>query len=285
MFKTFVKGDYDLQGYGIPEVFESEAKGIVKETFDDIKVVLKVPVVNFVFRALAHYPDFLVLAWESVRANLLTVNMEQAAEHLRQINITAQVPVIDWGHYYDEATLNHIKKVVYVFRYVNPKLLLMLSSWSESLANRPIRGLTTYPQFIKPGIINGLPDIQLVHIPEAPEQVQNLLFNIAKGHRTFDVASDFRALAYYPKFLSTSWPSLKRYVKTAEYDLFSAQLKKQAIQIAHKQMPFSVDMDRGKLEQLYTPAEIAGIFGLVSLFHQFIPGLIIDSEFFWRILN
>ncbi len=44
--------------YGVPEVYEQEAKENLEEIYQDIQAVLKVPVVNFIFRTLALYETF-----------------------------------------------------------------------------------------------------------------------------------------------------------------------------------------------------------------------------------
>lgn len=62
-----------VDSYGIPEIFDQEASGPLKDLYSDIQYVLKVPVVNFIFRTLALYEPFLSLAWEQVRPNILTI--------------------------------------------------------------------------------------------------------------------------------------------------------------------------------------------------------------------
>lgn len=273
-----------MNPYGIPEVFETEAKGQVKEVYEDIKYVLKVPVVNFIFRALANYPEFLAEAWEQVRPNMLTTNMEKAAAHLRTPEITGYVPTLNWEHYYNQATLHQIQQTLFIFYYVNPKLLLIASAWAESLGNRPINGQAEVKGAIHPGIIDGLNPVELIHVPDASLKVRKLLKDIAKTHRAFDVASDFRALAYYPHFLEKTWEKLKSYVQTTEYDLLKAKLNSRSISFAHHNMPYPVTINRSGLSRIYSPAQIASIMGLVSLFQNFLPWLIIDGEFIRRTL-
>jgi|GEM_PF-4261760 len=45
---------HDHDRYGVPEVFEHEASGRVHLIYKDIKYVLKVPIVNFIFRTYQH---------------------------------------------------------------------------------------------------------------------------------------------------------------------------------------------------------------------------------------
>ncbi|QDP41994.1 halocarboxylic acid dehydrogenase DehI family protein [Radiobacillus deserti] len=271
-----------MRTYVIPEILESEATGRIKEVYEDIKEVLKVPVVNFVFRALAHYPTFLELAWEQVRPNMLSVNMEQSASRLQYPGISSVIPILPWSQTYPTYILEQIRGTVDIFRYVNPKLLLITSAWIEALSNRPIKGSGKQIGYIEPGINPMFPRIDLLHPIEADVPLQALLFDIAKTHQAMDVASDFRALARYPAFLKETWHYLKPFVKSSNYPILESRLKKRAVQAAHRHMPFPVIINRSQLEGIYEPKDIAGIMGLVSLFHSFLPGLILDVEFIQR---
>lgn len=114
-----------MSQYGIPEVFESEAEGMVKDIYNDIKYVLKVLVVNFIFRALANYPEFLAQAWEQVRPSMLSVDMEHAANRLRHPYISFPVYPVNLLGKYDLSTIKQIREELFVFRYVNPSFCLL----------------------------------------------------------------------------------------------------------------------------------------------------------------
>jgi hypothetical protein len=271
-------------GFGVPEIFEYEAQGILRGVYHDIQYVLKVPIVNFIFRTLSLYDRFLVLAWKQVRPNMLTLNMEKASEQLRYPIISWDIPTIRWENYYSQQTIDTLRKVIFTFNYVNTKLLLIASAWVECLSNRPIQGNKPLEGYIEPGIIPSLPKIDLVHICEAPIPVQHLLLDIAKKHHSFDVASEFRALANYPEFLSISWNHLKKLVGTEEYELMSSNLKSTSITLV-QDMPFPVIINRGMLESSYSMRDIAGIMGVVSMFQNFLPNLIIDGEYLRRIIS
>jgi hypothetical protein len=284
MRNLFLNGNERENGFGVPEIFEYEAQGRLRGVYQDIQYILKVPIVNFIFRTLGLYDRFLVPAWEQVRPNMLTLNMEKAAEQLRYPDIPWDVPVIRWEEYYNQQTIETIRKIIFTFNYVNTKLSLIASAWAESLGHRSINGNQQIEGYIEPGIIPGLPKIDLVHICEAPVPLQHLLLDISKTHRSYDVASDFRALANYPEFLSLSWSHLNKYVGTEEYELMSSELKSKSIKLAH-QMPFPVTINRNTLESCYSMRDIAGIMGVVSMFQSFLPALIIDGEYLRRIIS
>lgn len=277
-------GDEIMKGYGVPEIFESETSGTLKAVYQDIKYVLKVPVVNFIFRTLAWYEQFLITGWKQARPNMLTFEGMNAAGQLRNPRLNVNVPHIDWTQYYPIGTIERIRSTVSVFNNVNPKLLLIASSWAESLSNRPNSGLNKVKGMINPGIPKGAPSIDLVHIPTASIPIRQLLLDIANKHHTYDAASDFRALAHYPQFLRTSWMSLREYVGSSDYNQMNAKLLSDSIKLT-KSLPYRVNLNRSDLEQYYSKQEIAGVMGVLSMFQNVLPGLIIDCEYFRRILQ
>ncbi|MFD1361864.1 halocarboxylic acid dehydrogenase DehI family protein [Lentibacillus salinarum] len=270
--------------YGVPEIYKQEAYGDLANIYEDIQTVLKVPVVNFMFRTLALYDTFLGTAWTQVRANMLTVEMEKAADKLRYPDIDVKAPEINWETIYNLSTIEQIKRIIFTFNYVNPKLLLIASAWAESLGNRSIQGTQSYDGDIAPGVFHGLEDVHLVDICHATPDVQSLLVDIVKKHRAFDAASDYRALANYPVFLGKSWESLKPYVGSDDYHLLGADLKQQSIELVHDRMPFPVTINTDYLYQIYSPREMAGMMGIVAMFQNLLPDLIIEGEFFRRMI-
>lgn len=272
-------------GFGMPEIFETAAQGNLATVYKDIKYVLKVPIVNFIFRTLAFYDVFLGTAWMQVRPNMLTAEMEKAAQEIRYPRISAVLPAVDWNSLYDKDTIQKIKGIIFTFNYVNPKLLLIASAWSERLGYRPISGSGKMSDFIEPGIIPGLPNIHLVKIKDSSSQVQSLLMDIIKKHSAFDAASDYRALANYPQFLSISWNNMKPYVGSEEYTFLKEKIKAKSIESVHNRMIYPVSINTNDLSRFYNSREIAGLLGIISMFQELLPGLIIEGEMFRQMIH
>lgn len=114
--------------------------------------------------------------------------------------------------------------------------MLIVSTWAESLSNRPIIGRKPAKGFITPGVWKNLSPIKFVNVQDASSAIQDIFSDIMEKHRAFDVASDFRALAKYPMFLSDSWNQLRNYVGTEEYNRHIGDLKEQSILYAHQEM-------------------------------------------------
>ncbi len=273
-----------LKCYAVPEVSEDCASGPLRELYEDIKLVLKVPVINSVFRTLACYDRFLFLAWNQIRPSLLTLNFEEAAETLRHFNISVVNPITDWHIYYSDIQINIIINIIRSFNYANAKLLLMVCAWAESLSERPIYGAGNNKGRIKPGVIPEFPDIKLIEFNETPLNIKELYEDIAKTCCEFSIASDFRVLANYPSFLIESWKGLRPYVNSQEYRELKSGIKSKAVELIHS-MPFAVTIDKEILEKLYTPKDIAAIIGFISMFQDTLPGLIINGEFFKKIIE
>ncbi|EDL66117.1 halocarboxylic acid dehydrogenase DehI family protein [Bacillus sp. SG-1] len=271
-------------GYGVPEIFENETYGNLELIYNDIKYVLKVPIVNFIFRTTAFYETFLTMAWHQVRPSMLTYKMEREAENLRNPTIEFEVPTFYLSNYYSIAEAKNLIKTIDIFNYVNPKLLLICSAWAESLAGRSISGGTSTVGAISPGVWPGLPEIEMVKIEETSYKNQQLLLDIAKTHQSYDAASDFRALAKYLEFLSEGWRCLKTYANTEEYTVTASRIKSQSIEMAH-QMPYPVWINRDILSNYYSDRDIAGIMGVISMFQDLLPKLIIDGEFFRKMIK
>lgn len=273
-----------MDGFGVPGVSTNEATKTLQALYEDIQHVLKVPVVHVIFRTAALYESFLQIAWKQVRPNMLTTNVKKAAEMLRYPALHVQVPHVDWSYYYREPTLARIRSTLFIFNEMNAKLLLIASAWAESLSNRSNPGGQQVNGTVKPGMLPGLSSVDLIHIPDAPPPVRSLLLDIAEQHHHPDVASDFRALAHYPQFLRTSWIHLRRFVGTSEYFLLREKLKVQSIQLT-KDMPYPVTVNRERLAPHYSNAKIAGITGIIAMFQNLLPDLIIDGEFLRRMLT
>ncbi|MCP8615686.1 halocarboxylic acid dehydrogenase DehI family protein [Salirhabdus salicampi] len=269
--------------FGIPEVFEDDVTGSLHYLYENMKHVLKVPIVNFMFRTLAHYDAFLHMAWKQVGPNMLTVTVENAAKELRFPNISFQAPKINFS--LDDLHRSQLRDVIFLFNYVNSKLLLISIAWEESLGYRPVLGGKETLGIIQPGILEGLPNIRFVQFKQATPFTQQLLMDIMREKRSYDVASDYRALANYPEFLHFSWRHIKPFLQTNEYTLKKHELRRKARELVHNRFPYPVTFTPEHLHTLYNPKEVAGILGVIYMFSNFIAELIIDGECFRRIIE
>jgi hypothetical protein len=74
----------------LPEILEGEAAGTLAQTYDDIRTILAVPVVNLIYRHLAVEPGRLESIWAELRPNLahpathvLATELARSADRVR----------------------------------------------------------------------------------------------------------------------------------------------------------------------------------------------------------
>lgn len=105
-----------------------------------------------------------------------------------------------------------------------------------------------------------------------------------KKKHAYDAASDYRALAIYPDFLDITWNHIENYIESEEYVLVANKVKSNAIKLVHEQMPYPMSITPEFLYPMYTPREVAGIMGIISMFSSFIGNLVVDGELFRKLL-
>ncbi len=83
----------------LPEIMPDEADERIQPIYEDIQRTLRVPFVNFIFRTLAMYPEFLEAAWEGINPSIRTRAFEAAADELRTRALLHCLPdtsSVDW---------------------------------------------------------------------------------------------------------------------------------------------------------------------------------------------
>lgn len=271
----------------VPEVFEGEARGRLRKLYHHIRTTMHVPIVNYLFRVLAHYPSFLRYAMEISRPNLLSPSFERAADELRAVAVPEHVR-LQLPAYVTHRDLRGAASILPVFHYVNPKLLLLAAAWYEALSERPPLGrppqLAAEEGFVPPGIPSRFPkQVPLMRIESAPAHLQHLLKNIVDTHRGFGPASDYRALAHYPTFLSAAWTQIQPHVRSDWYRDASDRLLQQAHALAHT-LPHPLLLTPGRLQKTLSEREIASALGIIAMFRHLLPDLILDIELMTRLL-
>ena len=119
------------------EVMPDEAAEDVRAVYEGVRTNLRVPFVNFVFRALANYPSYLTFAWARLEPCLLAFRFEEASDALRAGALLEPVPDalgVDWGSLGD---LGQIRGFTDTIHYALPKLLLVVNALDEGLAGEP----------------------------------------------------------------------------------------------------------------------------------------------------
>ena len=264
----------------IPEILEGESRGRLRKLYHQIKTTMHLPVVPYLFRTLAFYPSFLQYAVETSRPNLLSHAFEEAASELRAIP-PPEVEVAPLPPYVTHRDLRGAASLLPVFHYANAKELLIATAWYEALSGRPVAGNGTplnEGEFLPPGIPSVFPrPIPLVRVESASLHLQALLKQIVDAQRAFGPATQYRALAQYPTFITGAWHEIYPCLHESWYQEQRRHLLARAQVLAHR-LPYPLPLSPMRLRQVLSPREIASCIGLIAMFRDLLPNLILDIE-------
>lgn len=210
------------------EVMPDEAGEEVRAVYEGVRANLRVPLVNFVFRALANYPSYLTFAWARLEPYLLTSRFERASDALRARALLEPVPDVagvDWGSLGDLGRIRGFTDTIY---YVLPKLLLVVSALDEGLMGEPGTANGPVEAAVRPGVAKGTMMLPMVTTGEASGRLREILEEIRGRHGHPDVASYYRGIANWPPFLEAAWERVGPLVGAPAY----AERKRELLEAA-----------------------------------------------------
>lgn len=204
---------------GLPEIMPEQAGGRVRLIYEDIQATLRVPFVNFIFRVLANYPDFITTAWTNFAPFLRTLALERAADRLRSSALLEPVPNSADVHWSAVGELERIRPFTDTIHYVLPKLLLVATAFDEGLRERDApRGNMEIPAAGIPyGVAAGATRISMVDPAAMEGELPSLFRDIKEKHQHPGVASYYRSLGHWPKFLEAVWTRVEPLVGSPAY--------------------------------------------------------------------
>lgn len=264
------------------EILEEQATGRVKEIFDDIKQTLRISLVNYIYRALAVYPEFLDLAWTQIKPNISTYHAERGADEIRakgRLDVADHVnQLLQLGLSKEDQV--EVERVIDTFNYVNPKGFLNVTTWRMSLEGSPVGGATVAPSDLRQiprGIPSGMATLQMVERKKAPHDVAEVYDDIVATLRHGGVPSVYRCLGRWPPAVKLAWQIMKPILLSREFHSRADQLHELAVD-AVKGFPYTVDVSRERLrrELGYNNDSIIQISSILDTFHALIPNVIVQ---------
>ena len=123
----------------LPEVPESEAAGTVAETYEDIRRVIGLPLVNLVYRTLAVEPGRLERIWRELRPNLLHPVAASGAAELASLgaapaSVVSIPPSALAAAGVDQEELTLAAATLDVYSHANPRNLIALLALLQGTA-------------------------------------------------------------------------------------------------------------------------------------------------------
>lgn len=107
--------------------------GRLQPVYDDIQETLRVPLVNYLFRALANWPDYLERAWPALAPGLGSRGLERGTDMLRSAAVLTppEGDRPDWKRMGDMPAIEAFTDTIH---YVLPKLVIVATCLDLELA-------------------------------------------------------------------------------------------------------------------------------------------------------
>ncbi|PWK05047.1 halocarboxylic acid dehydrogenase DehI family protein [Tumebacillus permanentifrigoris] len=153
------------------------------------------------------------------------------------------------------------------------------------MSERPIYGQGIEDAFWPPGVLPHFPrHIPLFRFEDTPKAVRRDLVQIVDAHGLFAPPDLYRALAYYPTFLSGAWDRLHPCAESPLYDEASRNLLRHAQQLAHA-LPHALPLSVQRLLLQVSEREVAAGLGIIAAYRQVLPRVMLDVEAMSRLFT
>jgi len=272
----------------IHPVPEYEADGQLKDWYDDMKKVLRVPWMGVVTMAYAHYPTFFETLWTALRPlcesaayadagyRIRAAAEEGAAQHLAPPPIAHRLA--DMG--YAPREIQNVRDMIEIFSHGNAAyyaLVMMTTLLIEGYAlgeqGEPKR------KNMSQAIEAGVPFVLMeAHHADAPTRA---VFEDVKATLGLPfVNTDYRALARWPSYFALAWADLKPHIGTAEHRAVAEAVHNVA-RTCVLNLPSPPGLHSAKLQAAAAKdAPLEEVQAMCRLFHTLIPGLMTNVAFF-----
>lgn len=269
-----------------PQVDHHQATGELAAVYEDIHSTLRLPWVAFAIRVLAQFPHFVPAAWTALKPHISTRYAERGADLIRQAAIVPGAAPPDprprlLARGWSTAQIGALQAALDGLNYGNPKYLLLIMAWNEAWNDRDAGGRAGGPlgrdaEPLPYGLPAGLAKFHLVDPDRAPPEVQALLRRVRDAFLHHGPASDYRVLAAWPDYLEMAIEdALEPVALGAAFDETARRIR--AVAREHVR-GFAAPGGVGwrSIQDKLSPAEIAGITGLLFLYTRFIADVTIS---------
>jgi Halocarboxylic acid dehydrogenase DehI len=258
------------KGNRLRRIPESDAHGQVKQVYDDTKLALGLPYVDFVFQAFGRYPTFLELHWRSLKPVVESQQFFDLAERLRADGYTRvhsyfRVPDLcaEIGSLgLDAATRKEITSVVDLYHYGRALVLLTLAAQYQAF-EAPVGQDTTrilpasHPVFSETPV--------LIEEEAAPPSTRRIFDELKHNLHLPFLPGEYRAFARWPVFLEAYWQSLKPVIESPVYEGSQHALRETAFSLA-SEFPCPVKLSISDLSEAgMSDADITSVVRITEL--------------------
>ena len=212
---------------GPVEIPETEATGVIRELYEDIKVTMNIGMINLIYRRMASVDGVLEWFWHAVRPVLVSGEVDRALSSLTSDldwRIVPEAPAsslssLDLG----DREVENLIRVVEDYNRGNSLNLLLLTAVGERLrSGGPIVGVLSAAK--KDPLVKPLDLPSIVPMSDMSQETASLVralsAPISPAHQPL-IPSLFRHLARWPGFLAVVSPYLADMISSGELSRMS----------------------------------------------------------------
>ncbi len=267
----------------LSEIMPDQADGALYRVYEETRQTLRVPFVNFIFRVLANYEDFLVPEWDRLRPWARTMRFEREADAIRSVALLDPAPALAGADWPTIGDLGRIRPFTDSIHYVLPKLLLLATAMDEKLGEkRPETGQLAasdagFDDVLPCGVAADSLAVPMVDPEQANPALRDLFDRIKTRHAHPGVATYYRSLGHWPAFLETAWDRIELLVGTPAYEACKQVVIERAL-TAFSTVPAHHERDALGAIHCNLPAGVVGdLRAALAVFRfRLIPDLLLD---------
>lgn len=262
-----------------------QAEGRTKDLYDEIRDTLGISWVPDMFQAFAAHPRYLEVAWRELRALVGRAGFERAADDVRRIGHEAigRFPPADHVDLLRSqrfaGDFAEIRRVVEAFDHTDPRLLVMATALHDAFQRKPVGTSSSLDAAQRVTVPAFRDQMTFVHPSEAEGPARSILEEIRQDEELSFVAQDYQALARWPDYLDLAYHDLKPHVGTPEHTRAVLEIRNRA-GVAMGELPGPIYLDPDDVNRVLDSAEMPRVRALVGLFHDLMPGLVLNLAFF-----
>lgn len=272
----------------VRQISEGEASDLIKSIYQDTRTIFAVPWVGIIIKVFANYPTFLNSLWTQLKKSASLHQYEIKSEEIRTLalRLASQLKLKNI-HGRLKTSLTHaqlqdIEELLDVFNYGNPKFLILAAAAKNALQGRQKRKTVVRKKWkFNARYIETAPPL-MIQENKATGHVNELYSDIRSTLKLPFVNSDYKALAIWPTFLDLAWKSLRPNISTTLYTHHCKILQDFANGIT-LDLPYPVAISKKELAS--RNEKFDAVYGTVKLFHNLLPGLILNVASFKLLLN
>jgi hypothetical protein len=266
-----------LLGLFRKSIEEREARGDVERVFHEIRRVLRVDGIDPIFRSLAARRRLLPAIWDALRPDLETRAFEDAADGVRAEAARAATAlprlVVAGPVMLGPAQLHRLRGALDLYRYANPKLLVLSSAALLALHGERL-GVAPGPiERVEPGVPARMLPMEMVAEHPADRRVRATFRAIQRERALPSIDGGWRTLALFPDYLVEAWRRLAPLWSDPEARRHARALVELSRELA-RTLPFPVSLDRERVAFMGLDPDRA--ISLVADFERILAPLVLD---------